>query len=135
MPFYTHNIVSCTSEHGCVIREFFSRIGIGSPQSFDIKPLRGLHGTEFVTINTTLCRRRFDPDKSVNNRHVRDNSDCACLEGIQHPIKDVAGHQGSGGIVNKHMARAGRKSAQALLNTVSSGLPTDDHVNRVHAGG
>jgi hypothetical protein len=135
MPCHAHNIVSCTSEHGCVIREFFSGIGIGLPQCFNIKPLRGLHGTEFVAINTTLCHRGFDPDKSVNDRNVRDNSDCACLESIQHPIEDVAGHQGSSGIVNKDMGRTVGEDAQALLNTVSSGLPTDHHVHRVHAGG
>jgi hypothetical protein len=134
MPVHAHNIVSCTSEYSCVIREFFSGIGIGPSQCLDIKPLRSLHGTEFVTIDTTLCRQRFDPDESVNNRHVRDNSDRPCLEGIKHPIEDVAGHQGSSGIVNKDMGRAGRKGTQALLNAVTPGLPTDHHVHRVHAG-
>jgi hypothetical protein len=135
MPFHAHNIVSGTSEHGCVIREFFSGVRISPSQCFDIKALRGLHGTEFVTINTTLCQRGFDPDKSVNNRHVRDNSARACPEGIQNPIKDVAGHQGSGGVVNKNVGRLGRKSTHALLNAVTPGLPTDHDMNRLHAGG
>jgi hypothetical protein len=135
MPVDAHNFVSGTSEHGRVIREFFSGIGISPPQCFDIKPLRSLHGTEFVTINTTLCQRGLDPDESVNNRHVRDNSARALLESIQHPIKDVAGHQGSGSVVNKNVGRFRRKSTQAVLNTVTPGLPTDHHMNRLHAGG
>jgi hypothetical protein len=130
------HIMSGASQNGCVIREFLGGGSIRMHQCLHSETLRGLNRPQLVSVHPLSGGGRFsDRDESVNDRNMRDDTSGTPLECVENSIKYVVGHQCPGCVMNQNVCGSRRESGQALLNTVPSGLASDNDVHRLHAGG